>query len=206
MRPTQLPKNVRVGGLALVALLLVGGGVIVALDDDAAGEPRVELAAARRGTVVAAVSAAGSTVDGGARQLGFGGSGTVTKVYVKAGDKVDKGDVLARIGSAPARERYSAAKAQLAAAEEALDTANSAASGTANSTATAQPGGQGRIGTGPDQTGTNGSGQERLPGCVPTTTRTPQPGPTPTATPGRPAPPPPPPRARRRPVPSRWDR
>ncbi|GAA2872507.1 hypothetical protein GCM10010517_32930 [Streptosporangium fragile] len=180
MRPTHLPKNVRVGGLALAALLLVGGGVVVALDDGSAGEPRVELAAARRGTVTAEVSAAGSTVDGGTRELGFGGSGTVTKVYVKAGDKVDKGDVLARIGSAPARERYAEAKARLAAAEEALDKATSAAT-------TPSPG-QGQNGTRSGLTGSDQSGQERQAGCEPTATRTPRagttPAPTGTGTPG----------------------
>ncbi|MFC7647196.1 biotin/lipoyl-binding protein [Streptosporangium lutulentum] len=125
MRPTKLPKPLRTGGLALAALVLVGAGVIYTLDDGSDQAPRVELAAAKRGTVVAAVSAAGNTVDDGTRDLGFGGAGTVTKVYVKPGDKVDKGQVLARIGSAPARERYDAAKAQLAAAQEALDNAGS---------------------------------------------------------------------------------
>ena len=139
MRPTKLPKPLRTGGLALAALVLVSAGVIYALDDGSSQAPQVELAAAKRGTVIAAVSAAGNTVDDGTRELGFGGAGTVTKVYVKAGDKVDKGDVLARIGSAPARERYDAAKAQLAAAQEALDGA-----GSTPTTAPARSQGQGR--------------------------------------------------------------
>ncbi|MGV9771902.1 efflux RND transporter periplasmic adaptor subunit [Streptosporangium sp. NPDC003464] len=127
MRPTNLPKPLRTGGLALAALVLVGAGVIYTLDDGSAPAPRVELASARRGTVTAEVSAAGNTVEDSTRELAFGGSGTVTKVYVKAGDKVGRGDVLARIGSAPARERYAAAKAQLSAAREALDGAQDAA-------------------------------------------------------------------------------
>ncbi|MEU8206224.1 efflux RND transporter periplasmic adaptor subunit [Streptosporangium sp. NPDC049046] len=125
MRPTHLPKRLRAGGLALAALVLVGAGAIVALDSGSDEAPRTEPVSARRGTVTAAVSAAGSTVDDGTRELAFGGSGTVTKVYVKAGDRVGKGDVLARIGPEPARERHAAAKARLAAAEEAREAAES---------------------------------------------------------------------------------
>ncbi|MFF3443147.1 efflux RND transporter periplasmic adaptor subunit [Streptosporangium sp. NPDC002721] len=142
MRPTHLPKNLRAGGLALAALVLVGAGAIVMFDGGSEQAPRVEPASARRGTVTAAVSAAGSTVDDGTRDLAFGGSGTVTRVYVKAGDRVGKGDVLARIGSAPARERHDAAKAQLAAAEEALETAESTPEGTGTTEVGQQTGAQ----------------------------------------------------------------
>ncbi len=142
MRPTHLPKKLRAGGLALAALVLVGTGAIAVFDGGSGQAPRVELASARRGTVTAAVSAAGSTVDDGTRDLAFGGSGTVTKVYVKAGDRVGRGDVLARIGSAPARERYDAAKAQLAAAEEALDTAGNTPESTGTTEAGQRAGGR----------------------------------------------------------------
>lgn len=153
MRPTHLPKNLRAGGLALAALVLVGAGAIVVFDGGSDQAPRVELASARRGTVTAAVSAAGSTVDDGTRELAFGGSGTVTKVYVKAGDRVGKGDVLARIGSAPARERYDAAKAQLAAAEEDLDTAGSTPESTGGTGGTGTTGAR-------QQTGSQDGGQD----------------------------------------------
>ncbi|MEU8041335.1 efflux RND transporter periplasmic adaptor subunit [Streptosporangium sp. NPDC049078] len=144
MRPTHLPKRLRAGGLALAALVLVGAGALVALDGGSDEAPRTEPVSARRGTVTAAVSAAGNTVDDGTRELAFGGSGTVTKVYVKAGDRVGKGDVLARIGPEPARERHAAAKARLAAAEEALDTAESTpeSTGTTGTGTGQQSGGQ----------------------------------------------------------------
>ncbi|WP_326645475.1 efflux RND transporter periplasmic adaptor subunit [Streptosporangium sp. NBC_01755] len=187
MRPTHLPKNLRTGGLALAALVLVGAGAIVALDGGSDQAPRGEPAFARRGTVTAAVSAAGNTVDDGTRDLAFGGSGTVTKVYVKAGDKVGRGDVLARIGSAPARERYTAAKAQLAAAEEALEEAGSTAESTSGNTTGGVPQ-QTRQGT--QQQGTQGqTGADRSDpagqtGCEPTATRPPGAGapPAPTGT------------------------
>ncbi|MGW0591710.1 efflux RND transporter periplasmic adaptor subunit [Streptosporangium sp. NPDC002607] len=186
MRPTHLSKNLRVGGLALAALVLVGAGAIVVLDGGSDQAPRVELASARRGTVTAAVSAAGNTVDDGTRNLAFGGSGTVTKVYVKAGEKVSKGDVLARIGSAPARERYTAAKAQLAAAEEALEEAGSTTGSTAGDAAGGAP--QQQQST-PGQTGTGRSDPAGQTGCEPTATRPPGAGatPAPTGT-GAPAP------------------
>ncbi|WP_433368380.1 efflux RND transporter periplasmic adaptor subunit [Streptosporangium sp. CA-115845] len=178
MRPTHLSKNLRVGGLALAALVLVGAGAIVVLDGGSGQAPRVELASARRGTVTAAVSAAGNTVDDGTRDLAFGGSGTVTKVHVRAGDKVSKGDVLARIGSAPARERYTAAKAQLAAAEEALEEAGS----TTGSTAGDATGGAPRQQSTPGRTGTDRSNPAGQTGCEPTATRPPGAGTTPAPT------------------------
>ncbi|MGS2645362.1 efflux RND transporter periplasmic adaptor subunit [Streptosporangium sp. G12] len=188
MRPTHLPKKLRAGGLALAALVLVGTGAIVVFDGGSDQAPRVELASARRGTVTAAVSAAGSTVDDGTRDLAFGGSGTVTKVYVKAGDRVGRGDVLARIGSAPARERYDAAKAQLAAAEEALDTAGSTPESTGTTEAGQRAGGQDGDRTADrtgDRAGSDRTGPARQAGCEPTATRPPGTDATPTPAPTR---------------------
>lgn len=123
MRPT-----IALGGLAL-AVLMAGTGLALALRDDPVPAAQVRLAAAQRGQVTASVSAAGNTVDGSRRDLAFGSAGTVTKVYVKVGAKVKKGQVLARIDGRAAREAYEAAKADLAAAQEALDKASTAAAG-----------------------------------------------------------------------------
>ncbi|MEU8144396.1 efflux RND transporter periplasmic adaptor subunit [Nonomuraea sp. NPDC048901] len=131
MRSTIPPKALKLGGLAL-AVLVAGSGLVLALRDDSEPAAQVRLAAAKRGVVTASVTAAGNTVDGSRRDLGFGGSGTVTKVYVKVGAKVKKGQVLARVDSRAAREGYTAATADLAAAEEALDTASAAATSTAS--------------------------------------------------------------------------
>ncbi|MEV0162153.1 efflux RND transporter periplasmic adaptor subunit [Nonomuraea fuscirosea] len=118
-------RTFALGGLAL-AVLVAGSGLALALRDDTPPAVRVRLAAAQRGQVTAAVSAAGDTVDGSRRELAFGSSGTLTKVYVKVGAKVKKGQVLARIDGRAAREAYTAAKADLAAAEEARDEAAAA--------------------------------------------------------------------------------
>ncbi|WP_326826140.1 efflux RND transporter periplasmic adaptor subunit [Streptosporangium sp. NBC_01756] len=165
MRPTNLPKPLRTGGLALAALVLVGAGVLYTLDDGPSSAPRVELASAKRGTVTAQVSAAGNTVDDGTRELAFGGSGTVTKVYVRAGEKVEKGDVLARIGSAPARERHAEAVARLSAAQEALDGAETAATAQPQSQTQAQP-------QTPNQTQTQTQTQTKAQTQTPTRSRT----------------------------------
>ena len=131
MRPTFPPKALKLGGLAL-AVLVAGSGLVLALHDDPEPAAQIRLAAAKRGVVTASVTAAGNTVDGSRRDLGFGGSGTVTKLYVKVGAKVKKGQVLARVDSTAAREDYTAATADLAAAEEALNTASTAATSTAS--------------------------------------------------------------------------
>ncbi|MGW2219541.1 efflux RND transporter periplasmic adaptor subunit [Nonomuraea sp. NPDC001684] len=124
MRPTFA-----LGGLAL-AVLVAGSGLALALRDDDPPAVRVRLAAAQRGPVTALVSAAGNTVDGARRDLAFGSSGPVTKVYVKVGTKVTKGQVLARIDGRGAREAYAAAKADLSAAQQSLTTTTSASTGT----------------------------------------------------------------------------
>ncbi|MGW0203748.1 efflux RND transporter periplasmic adaptor subunit [Nonomuraea sp. NPDC003201] len=139
MRPTFA-----LGGLAL-AVLVAGSGLALALRDDAPPTVQVRLAAAQRGQVTATVSAAGNTVDGSRRDLAFGSSGTLTKVYVKVGTKVKKGQVLARVDGRSAREAYTAAKADLAAAEEALEDAQKKAASptTAASPAACTPSGNG---------------------------------------------------------------
>ncbi|WP_181871592.1 efflux RND transporter periplasmic adaptor subunit [Sphaerisporangium album] len=121
MRSSTPPTAVRVGGLTLAAIVLVGAGLVYAGSGEDAPAARVELASAKRGTVVSAVSAAGNTVDAHSRDLAFGASGTVEKVYVKPGDRVKKGQVLARVDDTIAQEDHDAAKAALAAAEETLD-------------------------------------------------------------------------------------
>ncbi|WP_165900789.1 efflux RND transporter periplasmic adaptor subunit [Microbispora triticiradicis] len=111
----------RVGGLALAGIVIASVAVISATGGDPSDAGRMSLASVRRGTVTAYVSAAGNTVDTGVRDLAFGAEGVVEKVYVKVGEKVRRGRVLARIDDTIAREDYEAAKAALAAARETLD-------------------------------------------------------------------------------------
>ncbi|MBB5780061.1 efflux RND transporter periplasmic adaptor subunit [Nonomuraea jabiensis] len=185
MRPTFA-----LGGLAL-AVLVAGSGLALALRDDAPPAVQVRLASAQRGQVTATVSAAGNTVDGSRRDLAFGSSGTLTKVYVKVGTKVKKGQVLARIDGRSAREAYTAAKADLAAAEEALEESQEKAASPAGvaSPATCTPSGGGAT-PATSATGGTPTGSATPTGGTPGGSATPARGATPTgsATPtGRPS-------------------
>lgn len=97
-----------------LAVLLLGGAALAYTQlgtGQAAGETAVRTVTASRGSVVAAVSASGAVESAKSRALSFGTSGTVEKIYVKAGDKVGKGDILARLDDDAAQESLSAAKA-----------------------------------------------------------------------------------------------
>ncbi|MFI7124553.1 efflux RND transporter periplasmic adaptor subunit [Nonomuraea sp. NPDC050153] len=111
---------------ALVVLLLGGAALAYAQlgTGQAAGQTAVRTVTASRGSVVASVSASGAVESSRSRELSFGTTGTVEKVYVKAGDKVSKGDILARIDDDAAQESLSAAKATY---DEAVDDGTSTA-------------------------------------------------------------------------------
>ncbi|GLW97477.1 efflux RND transporter periplasmic adaptor subunit [Microtetraspora sp. NBRC 16547] len=136
---TVPPKVLRTGGLVLACAVLACGGVyLLGGGDDAAPTARIELVAARRGDVTSVVSASGNTVDAHSRDLSFGASGMVRKVYVKPGQKVRTGQALARVDATEAKENYLAARAALSAAYEALDNAEKAESSSTDS-ATSTP-------------------------------------------------------------------
>ncbi|WP_182908214.1 efflux RND transporter periplasmic adaptor subunit [Microbispora sp. H13382] len=141
----------RVGGLALAGIVIASVAVISASGGDTSVADRIALASVRRGTVTSYVSAAGNTVDTGVRDLAFGAEGTVEKVYVKVGEKVRRGKVLARVDDTIARENYAAAKAALAAAQETLDDVK-------NGTATGGGVSGGGTGTGAAAPGAGGAG------------------------------------------------
>ncbi|MBD3146505.1 efflux RND transporter periplasmic adaptor subunit [Microbispora bryophytorum] len=153
MRPST---PLSVGGLALAGIVIASVAVISATGGDTSVADRIALASVKRGTVASYVSAAGNTIDTGVRDLAFGAEGTVEKVYVKVGQKVRRGKVLAQIDDTIAKENYEAAKAALAAAQETLDdvengtatTGVGAASGAGGSGAGAFGGGTGSGGTG----------------------------------------------------------
>jgi macrolide-specific efflux system membrane fusion protein len=67
--------------------------------------------AASRTTVVASVSASGSVRSARSRSLRFDTTGTVERIYVQPGDKVAKGQLLARLDDTTARENLDAASA-----------------------------------------------------------------------------------------------
>jgi macrolide-specific efflux system membrane fusion protein len=104
---------------ALGVLLLGGAGVAYAsLNGGSSAEVAPQTTRVTRGTVLSAVSASGSVESARARSLSFGASGTVEKIYVASGDKVSKGQILARIDDTAAQESVDAAAASLSAAAD----------------------------------------------------------------------------------------
>lgn len=72
-------------------------------------------------TLKSTVSATGILNPAKESELSFSASGEVTSVKVEVGDKVSKGDVLARIDDDELQIDYDAAKAELTEAEDSLD-------------------------------------------------------------------------------------
>ncbi|MFB9250395.1 efflux RND transporter periplasmic adaptor subunit [Sphaerisporangium melleum] len=104
---------------ALGVLLLGGAGVAYAsLNGGSAAEAAPVTTPVTRGTVLSSVSASGSVESAKTRSLSFSTSGTVEKIYVEAGDKVTKGQILARLDDTAAQEDLDAAQASLSAAED----------------------------------------------------------------------------------------
>lgn len=105
---------------ALVVLLLGGAGLVYAQLGTGRAEssgPVVRTVTATRDSVTATVTASGSVESARSRSLSFAADGTVEKIYVKAGDKVVKGDILAKLDDDAAQEALTAAKATLDSAE-----------------------------------------------------------------------------------------
>lgn len=107
--------------------VLLLGGVVIAYSS-LGGEASSANAAVRtvpvtRTTVSASVSASGTVASARARSLSFGSNGTVEKIYVKAGDKVTAGQILARLDDDSAQESLDAASAALDTADDDTSTA-----------------------------------------------------------------------------------
>ncbi|GAB3682856.1 HlyD family efflux transporter periplasmic adaptor subunit [Actinocorallia lasiicapitis] len=72
-----------------------------------------------RGALTSTVSASGALAAGKSTALSFGATGTVDRIYVKLGQKVKKGQRLAVLDQTEQRENLTAARAQLAVADDA---------------------------------------------------------------------------------------
>jgi macrolide-specific efflux system membrane fusion protein len=104
-------------------LIVVGGGAtgawLLTRDPSAASTPVTATVSTQ--TVQQTVAATGTIEPAHSADLDFEVQGTVTGVYVEAGDKVEKNQVLARIGTSSLAAARNAASASLDAAEEQLD-------------------------------------------------------------------------------------
>lgn len=120
--------------VAVIAITSIGSS-----SADSAATQRT--ATAERGVVQSTVSGNGSLEAAQQVELNFGSSGAkLTEIDVEAGQKVSKGEVLARIDSSSARASLASAEAQLSEAEETLEAAaeSSSPAGATVSVATAE--------------------------------------------------------------------
>ncbi len=117
------PKRWLVAGLAFVVLAGAGVGTFLLLrPSQAAGASTFSRTVeAEKGTQTLTVSLDGTLSPRKQSDVDFGVSGTVTKVYVKTGDTVTKGQKLARIDDDDLQNAVDLAEANVTTAEANLD-------------------------------------------------------------------------------------
>jgi multidrug efflux pump subunit AcrA (membrane-fusion protein) len=135
------PMQVRRPSLPVAALaLLAAGGVaaaVLAVGPEETVSATQRTTTVRKGVVQVMVSGSGNLAPSKQLDVDFGAEGKVTHVYVEAGDRVTKGELLARLDRTSAEATLAQAQAELTDAVEQLDTAQSdAATASADATAT----------------------------------------------------------------------
>jgi HlyD family secretion protein len=119
--------------ILVAALVIIGAGGgyyyytnVYAANQTAEEEP-LQTATVRRGSIVISASGAGSVIPAAEVNLAFQSGGLLTELLVDVGDRVQAGDVLARIDDAQARKALIAAQLGVLQAqanlEDQLDTA-----------------------------------------------------------------------------------
>ncbi|CAG7652105.1 efflux RND transporter periplasmic adaptor subunit [Actinacidiphila bryophytorum] len=105
--------------LGVVVLAGVGGAYAAVHDDGSksTGSGTARVATVTKGTVLATVSGSGTLASPSDAGLDFTTGGTLTKVNVKPGDKVTKGEVLAEVDDTDAKATLQQDQASLTAAE-----------------------------------------------------------------------------------------
>jgi len=109
--------------LGILCLIVIALAITSIGSSSASSAATQRTATVKRGVVQSTVSGNGSLEAAQQVEVNFGASGEVTEVDVEAGQKVSKGDVLARIDSSSARASLASAEAQLSEAEETLEAA-----------------------------------------------------------------------------------
>jgi macrolide-specific efflux system membrane fusion protein len=132
-RLPRSPLTYILAGLCVVVVAIA----FVLVGPPAAPEAQQREVTVARGVVQSTVSGSGNLEPASEFDLSFGTSGTVTAVYVEAGEKVVEGQTLARLDPRSARVQLARAKADNQAAEDAL--ASIGASADAGATTTTAP-------------------------------------------------------------------
>src|ERR1700712_1175656 len=108
-------------GLGVLAVGGVAAAAIVVGPESQATSASERVVTVAKGVVQSTVSGSGNLSPANQTELSFGASGKVTKVYVKAGDHVTEGELLARIDPTSAEVDLAEAKATLSSAQDTLD-------------------------------------------------------------------------------------
>jgi multidrug efflux pump subunit AcrA (membrane-fusion protein) len=123
--PTQMPFQMRGRWLNLVLGIVLVGAIATAYFMVGSSEPTAAVstrtATVTQGSLTATVTGSGNLASSRTSSLAFGASGKVTAVNVKVGDKVKKGQTLARIDTASAQRTLTAARASLESAQASYD-------------------------------------------------------------------------------------
>lgn len=116
-RPSR--RTQAVAGLG--GVLILGTVAAFAIGGSGTGGAPAAYATVAEGDVSATAGAAGNVQSADSRDLAFGTSGTVSRVYAKVGEKVKENTRLAVVDQTEAEENLQSAKAALTAAEAVLD-------------------------------------------------------------------------------------
>ncbi|MFQ5418733.1 MAG: biotin/lipoyl-binding protein, partial [Anaerolineae bacterium] len=105
--------------IVLIILVLVAGGGYYTyanayLPSQTPDEPAIQTAKVRTGDIVVSASGAGMIVPAIEIDLGFRSGGALVEVLAQVGDKVQAGDVLARLDDTAARQAVANAELQVA--------------------------------------------------------------------------------------------
>jgi multidrug efflux pump subunit AcrA (membrane-fusion protein) len=111
-------------GVAAVAAVAVA---VLTVGSDSQATTSERIVTVSQGVVQSVVSGSGNLEPANQLNVNFGTSGRITKIYVKEGDHVSKGDLLARVDDASQRVDLAQAQAQLVDARDALTNAEDAA-------------------------------------------------------------------------------
>ncbi len=141
-RRRRLTRRRVIGLVAVVVVLGIGLTAFLVFrpqgDAQATTRTRSFTAQAESGTQTLTVGLSGTLAPQTRADLNFGVSGTVTKVYVTAGDTVAKGDKLARVDDGDLQNALKLAEANLTTAEANLDDVEDDGSSAAITAAKAQ--------------------------------------------------------------------
>jgi len=102
----------------LVALVVIGSGSMIYykyayLPDQKTDEPAMQTAIVRQGDLVIYASGSGTLIAADEVDLAFKTGGQVMEVFVKVGDEVNSGDLLAQVDDTSAQINYTLAKRNL---------------------------------------------------------------------------------------------